>query len=128
MTETVTEVLYTPLYDRHVALGAAVEHGQAAVRVGHLRRELGGDLEGADRPVDLVQLRQRLPEVDVRAIRKRQFKVAIDCVRGAGGLIIPQLLERLHCVVSAINLEADGRFRFQRKRQGKAGLVRSFGV
>lgn len=51
-----------------------------------------------------------LPEVDVRAIRKRKFKVAIDCVRGAGGLIIPQLLERLHCVVSAINLEADGRF------------------
>lgn len=51
-----------------------------------------------------------LPEVDVRAIRKRKFKVAIDCVRGVGGLIIPQLLERLHCVVSAINLEADGRF------------------
>ena len=51
-----------------------------------------------------------LPDIDVRAIRKRQFKVAIDCVRGAGGLIIPQLLERLHCVVSAINLEADGRF------------------
>jgi phosphomannomutase len=51
-----------------------------------------------------------LPEVDVRAIRKRKFRVAIDCVRGAGGLVIPQLLERLHCVVSAINLEADGRF------------------
>jgi phosphomannomutase len=48
--------------------------------------------------------------VDVRAIRKRKFKVALDCVRGAGGLVIPQLLERLHCVVSAINLEADGRF------------------
>lgn len=51
-----------------------------------------------------------LPDLDVRAIRKRQFKVAIDCVRGAGGLVIPQLLERLHCVVNAINLEADGRF------------------
>jgi phosphomannomutase len=51
-----------------------------------------------------------LREIDLRAIRKRQFRVAIDCVRGAGGLIIPQLLERLHCVVSAINLEADGRF------------------
>jgi phosphomannomutase len=51
-----------------------------------------------------------LPEVDVRAIRRRKFHVAIDCVRGAGGLVIPQLLERLHCQVSAINLEADGRF------------------
>jgi phosphomannomutase len=51
-----------------------------------------------------------LPEVDVRAIRRRKFHVAIDCVRGVGGLVIPQLLERLHCRVSAINLEADGRF------------------
>jgi len=51
-----------------------------------------------------------LPEVDVRAIRRRKFHVAIDCVRGAGGLVIPQLLERLHCRVSAINIEADGRF------------------
>ncbi len=51
-----------------------------------------------------------LPEVDVGAIRRRKFHVAIDCVRGAGGLVIPQLLERLHCKVSAINLEADGRF------------------
>lgn len=51
-----------------------------------------------------------LPEVDVRVIRRRKFHVAIDCVRGAGGLVIPQLLERLHCQVSAINIEADGRF------------------
>jgi phosphomannomutase len=51
-----------------------------------------------------------LPFLDVQGIRKRRFKVALDCVRGAGGAIMPALLERLGCVVSAINLETDGRF------------------
>lgn len=48
--------------------------------------------------------------IDVEAIRRRRFKVALDCVRGAGGTIMPALLERLGCEVTAINLETDGRF------------------
>jgi phosphomannomutase len=51
-----------------------------------------------------------LPYIDVEGIRARRFKVALDCVRGAGGEIIPQLLERLGCRVEAIHLEPDGRF------------------
>ena len=55
-------------------------------------------------------LAQVLALVDVAAIRARKFVVALDCVRGAGGAIIPQLLERLGCRVSGIHLETDGRF------------------
>jgi len=51
-----------------------------------------------------------LPYVDVEGIRNRHFRVALDCVRGAGSVIMPLLLERLGCTVSAINLEPDGRF------------------
>ncbi|HUQ18585.1 MAG TPA: hypothetical protein VM099_03135, partial [Gemmatimonadaceae bacterium] len=51
-----------------------------------------------------------LPFLDVDGIRRRQFHVALDCVRGAGGAFMPRLLERLGCRVSAINLETDGRF------------------
>jgi phosphomannomutase len=51
-----------------------------------------------------------LPFIDVAAIRAKQFVVALDCVRGAGGTAIPPLLEQLGCRVSAINLETDGRF------------------
>ena len=51
-----------------------------------------------------------IPYVDVDAIRERRFKVALDCVRGAGGVIMPELLERLGCEVTAINVEPDGRF------------------
>jgi phosphomannomutase len=51
-----------------------------------------------------------LPFVDVEGIRNRRFVVALDCVRGAGAVILPELLERLGCEVHAINLEPDGRF------------------
>jgi phosphomannomutase len=51
-----------------------------------------------------------LPYIDVEAIRARRLHVALDCVRGAGGVIMPGLLERLGCRISAINLETDGRF------------------
>ena len=51
-----------------------------------------------------------LPWLDAGAIRARRFTVALDCVRGAGAVIMPALLERLGCAVHAINLEPDGRF------------------
>jgi len=51
-----------------------------------------------------------LRKVDVKAIRRRRFKVALDTVRGAGGALMPELLERLGCRVVAINLETDGLF------------------
>jgi phosphomannomutase len=51
-----------------------------------------------------------IPMVDVELIRSKRFHVALDCVRGAGGNIFPQLLERLGCTVEAINLETDGLF------------------
>ena len=51
-----------------------------------------------------------LPQLDLPALRARAFKVALDCVRGAGATIMPQLLEALGCEVVAINMEMDGLF------------------
>ncbi|HJP84717.1 MAG TPA: phosphoglucosamine mutase [Gemmatimonadaceae bacterium] len=51
-----------------------------------------------------------LPFLDVEAIRKREFRVALDCVRGAGGTFMPILLELLGCKLATINMEPDGRF------------------
>ena len=48
--------------------------------------------------------------IDVEGIRGRQFRVALDCVRGAGAPIMLELLRELGCRVRAIHLEADGRF------------------
>ena len=51
-----------------------------------------------------------LPWLDLAAIRRRRFRVALDCVRGAGATIMPALLAELGCEVRSINLEPDGRF------------------
>ncbi len=51
-----------------------------------------------------------IPYLDVDGIRTRRFSVALDCVRGAGGVIMPELLDRLGCRVTTINAEPDGRF------------------
>ena len=51
-----------------------------------------------------------LPMIDVPRIRKQRFKVALDCVRGAGATAMLPLLERLECEVHGINLETDGMF------------------
>ncbi|CAN5290221.1 phosphoglucosamine mutase [soil metagenome] len=51
-----------------------------------------------------------IPYVNADAIRARKFKVALDCVRGAGATIMPDLLKRLGCEVVGMNMEPDGRF------------------
>lgn len=72
------------------ALGSIVEQTGAAER--HLERILA------------------LPFLDVEGLRRRRFRVAVDCVRGAGATILPPLLEALGCQVAALHLEMDGRF------------------
>lgn len=43
-------------------------------------------------------------------IRQRRFRVACDCFHGAGGLIVPRLLEELGCIVFKHGCEMDGLF------------------
>jgi phosphomannomutase len=51
-----------------------------------------------------------LPLLDRGALEARGLVVALDCVRGAGGVIMPELLESLGCRVHAIHTETDGWF------------------
>lgn len=71
--------------------------------IGEVREDAGA----IDRHLDAIVA---LPMIDVTAIRRRGFHVALDCVRGAGATAMLPLLERLGCRVTGINLEADGRF------------------
>lgn len=72
------------------ALGARTERGDATDR--HVRRILD------------------LPQLDLAGLRRRAFHVALDCVNGAGGLIVPTLLEELGCTVDGMGLTPDGCF------------------
>lgn len=65
------------------------------------------DTEAIARHIDRVLA---LPFIQVDRIRQRAFRIALDCARGAGGAIIPALLERLGCTMSGIHLETDGKF------------------
>ncbi|MBA3260722.1 MAG: phosphoglucosamine mutase [Gemmatimonadales bacterium] len=69
--------------------------------------ELRDDPEAVRRHLDAIL---ELDLIDVSAIRRRRFHVALDCVRGAGAVAMVPLLERLGCRVSGINLEPDGLF------------------
>ncbi|HEY0811342.1 MAG TPA: phosphoglucosamine mutase, partial [Longimicrobiales bacterium] len=51
-----------------------------------------------------------IPYLDVPALKRRRFKVALDCVHGAGSVLLPQLLEALGCEVALIGGTPDGRF------------------
>ncbi len=52
-----------------------------------------------------------LPCVDVAAIKKANFSVAIDCVNSVGGIVLPQLLKALGVhTVHEINCEPTGLF------------------
>jgi phosphomannomutase len=51
-----------------------------------------------------------LPLLDLPALKDRGYRVALDCVHGAGGVIMPQLLRALGCEVTGIGMEPHGRF------------------
>jgi phosphomannomutase len=48
--------------------------------------------------------------IDIEAIRKRKFKILVDCVNGAGAYVIPQLLKEFGCEVIEMNCEKSGVF------------------
>jgi phosphomannomutase len=52
----------------------------------------------------------RIPYLDVDGLRRRHFKVVLDCVNGAGSVLLPQLLAELGCEVVVLGGEPDGHF------------------
>ncbi len=59
---------------------------------------------------DHIEAILNLKYVDVSAIRRRQFKVVLDCVNGAGSNLVPALLSDLGCQTVQINCEPTGLF------------------
>ncbi len=58
-----------------------------------------------------IEMVLNLPLVDVEAIRKADFTVAVDAVNSVGGIIIPQLLKALGVnKIIELNCEANGHF------------------
>lgn len=57
-----------------------------------------------------IQLVLNMKYIDVEAIRKRKFKVLLDCVNGAGVYVMPELLKEFGCEVVKYDCEKTGIF------------------
>jgi phosphomannomutase len=51
-----------------------------------------------------------LSYIDIKSLRKRKFKVVVDCINGAGGIILPKLLHHLGCDTIILNEQINGIF------------------
>lgn len=51
-----------------------------------------------------------LPDVDVKAVKEKAFKVVVDAVNSTGALSVPPILEQMGCEVILINGEVTGDF------------------
>lgn len=69
--------------------------------------EVVGDPLAIDRHMERILT---LPWLDVPGLKDRRFRVALDCVNGAGPVIMPQLLKALGCEVYGIGMEPNGLF------------------
>lgn len=52
----------------------------------------------------------KLQFIKLSQIRRKKFKVVIDCINGAGSIILPKLLKRLGCKVIPLNCSLSGIF------------------
>ena len=69
--------------------------------------KISTDPNGSKRHIEKVM---NIPYLDVEKIKAKKFKVVVDCVNGAGGVIAPQLLRDLGCEVVELNCEPTGIF------------------
>ncbi|MCI0432183.1 MAG: phosphoglucosamine mutase [Gemmatimonadetes bacterium] len=69
--------------------------------------EIEADPDAVARHIDAILA---IAFLDRRRLRERRFRVVLDCVRGAGAVLLTPLLEALGCEVSTIHAEPDGRF------------------
>ena len=51
-----------------------------------------------------------LPYLDLARIRQRKFRIVLDAVNAAGGVIVPQLLESMGCEIIPLNCNVSGIF------------------
>ncbi|MGD8869432.1 MAG: phosphoglucosamine mutase [Gemmatimonadales bacterium] len=86
----------------------------SALRAGHRPAYVMGEFGAVEKVGGAVQRHIEnilaLDLIDPDRIAAAGFKVVLDCTRGAGAVILPELLERLGCELVGIDLEPDGRF------------------
>ncbi len=65
------------------------------------------DVSFIDKHIEVVL---GLPYLDVGKIQQRKFKIVVDCINAAGGMIVPKMLRQLGCDVVELNCDVNGIF------------------
>ncbi len=63
--------------------------------------------EGVDQHIQAIL---DLDMIDVKRVQEKKFRVALDCVNGAGSAMVPKLLAKLGCEVLPLHCELSGFF------------------
>jgi len=94
-----------------------VEQGEAVLKITQSRKydfanwdKIGVAVSYSKAVEDHIKAILDLPFIHVEEIRKRQFKVVLDCVCGAGANLVPALLHELGCQTIPMNCEPTGLF------------------
>lgn len=65
------------------------------------------DNKFTNKHIDLIL---QMPYLNIEQIEKRKFKIVVDCINAAGGLVVPKLLRELGCEVIELNCSVSGIF------------------
>lgn len=63
-----------------------------------------------DETADEKHIELILKNIDYKSIKKKNFKVALDSINGAGGVITPLFLKELNCRATLWNTDMSGKF------------------
>jgi phosphomannomutase len=70
--------------------------------------ELGIQIEYFDGLINHINAILNLDIIDLAAIKKKKYKVVVDCVNGAGAFCVPDFLRKFVSEVVEVNCEKDG--------------------
>jgi len=79
---------------------------------GNFKKVRWNEIKEVERDTTAISrhLKRVLQNIDVEAIRKKRFKVAMDCCNGAGSIMTPILLEKLNCDIIKLHCQPNGLF------------------
>ena len=70
--------------------------------------KLGKKIEYSDGLKNHINAILNLDVINISEIKKKKFKVVLDCVNGAGSFCVPEYLENFGCEIIKVNCNTDG--------------------
>ncbi|MBI5399001.1 phosphoglucosamine mutase [Candidatus Saganbacteria bacterium] len=92
---------------RHDGIFLNAPQAQKLIKIFETKKFVAGASTGVtvNNSANNFHVRKILQTLQLGVVRRRRFRVAIDCCNGAGSIIVPELLGKLNCQIFAINCD-----------------------